>query len=272
MPYIAILKTSIFLRLHPTISIIIPCYNQAKYLQESVESVLKSNYTAIQLVIVNDGSTDNSKEIAEKLSEKYSNINFLTQKNSGVTSARNKGIEFADGKYILPLDADDLISPNYISEAIKVLEERPEVKVVYCEAVKFDQSGQKPWKLKDFNLSLLARNNMIFVSGIFRKVDCMAVGGFSTDMKMGREDWEFWIKMLKNGGEVVKLPFIGFFYRLHGGSKRKKTGTKQKKRERIAYLNTKHMDFFERELNGPLRFQRTWSKAYNTLLKFLGKL
>ena len=258
--------------MNSTISIVVPCYNQANYLTETVESALQSTYQHIEVIIVNDGSTDNSKEIAEVLTEKYKNVYLLNQKNSGVTIARNSGIEFSNGKYILPLDGDDLISPNYISEAIKILEARPEVKVVYCQAVKFDESGQKPWKLKNFNLNLLARDNMIFVSGIFRKTDCMAVGGFSDDMIMGREDWEFWIKMLKNGGEVVRLPFVGFYYRLHASSKRKKTGTSQKKRERIAYLNEKHIDFFERELNGPLRFQRTWSKPYNSLMKFLGLL
>lgn len=233
---------------------------------------MQSTYKDVEVIIVNDGSSDISKEVAEELTEKYKNVYLLNQKNSGVAIARNSGIEFSNGKYILPLDGDDLISPNYISEAIKILEDRPEVKVVYCEAVKFDKSGQKPWKLKDFNLNLLARDNMIFVSGIFRKADCMAVGGFSDDMKMGREDWEFWIKMLKDGGKVVKLPFVGFYYRLHASSKRKKTGTSQKKKERIAYLNAKHMDFFEQELNGPLRFQRTWSKPYNSLMKFLGLL
>ena len=88
-------------------------------------------------------------------------------------------------------------------------------------------------------------------------------------MKMGREDWEFWIKMLKNGGKVVQLPFVGFFYRLSPNSKRKRTGTNEMKKKRIAYLNSKHSDFFEKELNGPLRFQRTWSKPYNTLLKWV---
>lgn len=233
---------------------------------------MQSTYQEIEVIIVNDGSTDNSKEVAEELTEKYKNVYLLNQKNAGVTSARNSGIEFSNGTYILPLDGDDLISPNYISEAIQVLKKSSEVKVVYCKAVKFDESGHKPWKLKDFNLNLLARDNMIFVSGIFRKADCLSVGGFSDDMEMGREDWEFWIKMLKNGGEVVKLPFIGFYYRLHASSKRKKTGTNQKKRERIAYLNAKHMDFFERELNGPLRFQRTLSKPYNSIMKFLGLL
>ena len=119
---------------------------------------------------------------------------------------------------------------------------------------------------------LWRRDNMIFVSALFRKSDWEACGGFSEDMHYGREDWEFWIKMLKTGGEVIQLPFVGFFYRLTPTSKRKKTGTNEKKRARIAYLNSKHQDFFERELNGPLRFQRTWSKPYNSLLKLLGKL
>jgi hypothetical protein len=113
---------------------------------------------------------------------------------------------------------------------------------------------------------------MIFSAAFFWKKDAEAVGGFSEDMKMGREDWEFWIKMLKNGGEVVQLPFVGFYYRLTATSKRKKTGTSQKKRDRIDYLNKKHKDFFEKELLGPLRYQRTLSKPYNIILKSLGLL
>lgn len=253
----------------PLVSIVIPCYNQAQYLEKTVESVLDSDYGRIEVIIVNDGSTDGSLKIAEKLSERTKFVRVLDQVNSGVAAARNHGIGVAIGKYILPLDGDDLISKNYISEAVKVLESRPEVKVVYCNAVKFNEKGQKAWKLKPFSRRQLAKDNMIFVAALFRKADWNAVGGFSEDMKMGREDWEFWIKMLKNGGEVVKLPFVGFQYRLTPSSKRKKTGTNQKKRERIAYLNSKHPEFFEQELNGPLRFQRTWSRPYNSLLKWL---
>ncbi len=254
------------------VSIVIPCYNQSQYLENTVQSVLESEYRPLEILIVNDGSMDNSLELAKKLSANYEQVQVLDQKNSGVAAARNRGISEAKGKYILPLDGDDLISKNYISEAIEVLECQPGTKVVYCQAVKFNDQGQKPWKLKPFSRSQLARDNMIFVAALFRKTDWEAVGGFSEDMKMGREDWEFWIKMLKNGGDVVQLPFVGFFYRLTPSSKRKKTGTSEKKRERIAYLNAKHSDFFEQELNGPLRFQRTWSKPYNTLLKWLGKL
>lgn len=256
----------------PLVSVVIPCYNQGKYLIETVNSVLASSYKPLELILVNDGSTDNSLEIIQKLEANYPEIRSIDQPNSGVAKARNTGISAATGKYILPLDGDDLISEDYIQKAVDAMEANPEVKVAYCQAVKFNESGQKPWKLKPFSRHQLAKDNMIFVAALFRKADGAAVGGFSEDMKMGREDWEFWIKMLKNGGEVVQLPIVGFFYRLTPNSKRKKTGTTQKKKERIAYLNSKHLDFFERELNGPLRIQRTWSKPYNTLLKLLGKL
>jgi glycosyltransferase involved in cell wall biosynthesis len=256
---------------NPLVSIVIPCYNQGKYLKETVQSVLSSSYRPIEIIIVNDGSTDDSEEIAEELLHFHREVRLINQINGGVAKARNTGIADAKGTFILPLDGDDLISPNYIEEAIKVLSTRAEVKVVYCNAVKFNESGQKTWKLKPFSRNRLAKDNMIFVAALFRKADWENVEGFSEDMKMGREDWEFWIKMLKNGGEVVQLPFVGFYYRLTPGSKRKKTGTTQKKKERIAYLNAKHLDFFEKELNGPLRIQRTWSKPYNTLLKLLGK-
>jgi glycosyltransferase involved in cell wall biosynthesis len=253
------------------VSVVIPCFNQGKYLRETVQSVLSSYYRPIEIIIVNDGSTDDSLQLARELAKLHSEIRVIDQANGGVAKARNTGITDSKGTFILPLDGDDLISENYIKEAVKTLEAKPEVKVVYCQAVKFNESGEKPWKLKPFSRQQLAKDNMIFVAAIFRKTDAERVGAFSEDMKMGREDWEFWIKMLKNGGEVIQLPFVGFFYRLTAGSKRKKTGTNQKKRERIAYLNAKHSDFFERELNGPLRFQRSWSKPYNTLLKLFGK-
>ncbi len=254
------------------ISIVIPFFQQKKYLEETVNSALSSNYQPKEIILVNDGSTDQTEEIAKRLANNHPEIRLISQLNSGVSSARNNGIKHAKGKYILPLDGDDLISENYVPDAIKILEEQAEVKVVYCEGVKFDENGRKTWNLKPFSRNALARDNMIFVAGVYRKSDWEACEGYSEDMKMGREDWEFWIKMLKNGGEVFKLPYVGFFYRMTPGSKRKKTGTNQKKQERIAYLNAKHMDFFERELNGPLRFQRTWSKPYNTILKWLGKL
>ena len=254
------------------VTVVIPCYNQGKYLSETVNSVLASSYRPLEIIIVNDGSKDESLAIAQQLKNTHPEIKLIDQPNGGVAKARNTGVKNATGDIILPLDGDDKIGKDYLKKGVEALINNPTVKVVYCQAVKFDGNKEKFWNLKAFSRNQLARDNMIFVSALFWKKDFEAVGGFSEDMVMGREDWEFWIKMLKKEGEVIQLPFIGFYYRLTPDSKRKKTGTNKKKRLRIDYLNAKHFDFFKRELNGPLRFQRTWSKPYNTLLKWLGLL
>lgn len=252
------------------VSVIIPCYNQAVFIEETVHSVLNSTYSAIEIILINDGSTDNTDAVCKSLKSRYENVFYFSQPNSGPSVARNHGIEKARGRYILPLDSDDLISVDYIAEAVKVLDMDAEVKVVYCEAEKFGEKEGK-WVLKPFSLQSLAINNMIFVSAIYKKEDWEKCGGYSKDMISVGEDWEFWISMLKNGGKVVKLPITGFYYRIRSNSRRKGM-TNAKKRQMIDYVNIKHRDFIYQQLNGPLRFQRTHSKKYNSFLKFFGLL
>ena len=247
------------------VSVIIPCYNHGNFLTETVHNVIASSYKSIEIIIVDDGSEDNTREIAERLCAELSNVTYYHQKNSGPSVARNLGISKSSGKYILPLDADDLISTNYIAEAVKILEEDSEVKVVYAAAEKFG-AVNKLWKLKDFSLLQLAKDNMIYVSAFFRKEDWQRVGGFTEQSVLVREDWEFWIKMLKDGGKVIKLPFVGFYYRIHENSRRKSM-SKSKKRLEIDYLNSQHQDFFKKQLGGPLRYNRSWSRFINFFSK-----
>lgn len=257
--------------LKPKISIIIPCFNQAHFLGDAVTSALNSNYSDIEIIIINDGSTDDTIEKAEEFCANHPNIVFVNQDNMGVSYARNAGIEIATGKYILPLDGDDLISPDYVPKALQVLEEDPNVKAVYCGAVKFNKNGEWPWKLKQFSLKSLAKDNMIFVSAVFRKSDWEKVGGYSEDLIKGHEDWEFWIKLLKSGGEVVKLPFVGFYYRITDESRRK-AYRKVSKKNTVDYINKNHKEFTHHYLNGPLRYQRSTSKFINTIMRRLGLL
>jgi len=255
---------------HVSVSVIIPCYNQSHYLNETIESVLKSDYPSYQIIIVNDGSSDATDEIGRSLADQYPHIIYLSQPNAGPAVARNNGIKVAKGKYILPLDGDDLISPDYISSAVNILEKRPEVKVVYCRAEKFGAKNGS-WKLKPFSLSNLALDNMIFVSALYRKSDWDAIGGYAEEMTWGYEDWEFWISMLQGGGEVVQLPFVGFYYRTSPSSRRKSV-KREGKRKTIDFLNKKHKEFFYRELDGPLRSSRTHSKKINNFLRIFKKL
>lgn len=101
------------------VSVIVPIYNTGEFLSRCIESVLKQTYTNIQLLLINDGSTDNSLEIAEEYENDYEQIEVYTKQNGGVSSARNYGLEKAKGKYVFFLDSDDYYTPNYIENFMK---------------------------------------------------------------------------------------------------------------------------------------------------------
>lgn len=248
------------------VSIIIPCYNHAVFLEETLRSALASTYAPIEIIIVNDGSTDNSEKMALKYSREFSNIFYISQTNQGPAAARNNGIRSAKGKYILPLDADDLISSNYIEEAVTTFERDKRIKVVYCNAEFFGEKRQQ-WTLPNFSHKLLARENMIFATAMYRKSDWEKIGGYDERMTWGWEDWEFWISMLKDGGNAVKLPITGFFYRVRKGSRRKSTN-REAKRKTVALINEKHLDFEKKYLHGPLHINRSWSATINKIANF----
>lgn len=255
------------MEIKPLVSIIIPCFNHEKFIAETIESVYQSSYLPIEIVVVNDGSSDNSELVVTSLQNKYPNLKYISQKNAGPAAARNRGIRESEGKYILPLDADDLISPDYINKAVEVLENNSLAKLVYCNAEFFEERTGE-WKLKPFSLDSLAMDNMIFCSAIYRKDDWLTAGGYDERMTWGWEDWEFWISLLKNGGEVVKLSITGFYYRVRRNSRRKTTN-KDAKAKTIALINDKHKDFVHKYLNGPLHYQRSLSKKINFVKRLL---
>ncbi|MDR1331939.1 MAG: glycosyltransferase [Tannerella sp.] len=248
----------------PLVSVVIPVYNAAEFLEETLRSVLASAYPNVEIVLVDDGSTDGSAAIAARYAARYARIHFLSQANAGAAAARNRAVDAAKGEYILPVDADDRISAEYISLAVEALHGHPDVKAVYAEAEFFgDRSGK--WQLPPFSLRLLARRNMIPVCGMYRKDDWAKAGGYRTDV--GREDWVFWISILKDGGRAVRLNHVGLYYRIQAVSKRKKDRKLLKRT--IDILNGLYPDFFLRELKGPLRYRRTWSKLINTCLGWI---
>jgi len=247
------------------VSIVIPAYNAEKYLNETVASALASSYSYLEVIIVNDGSTDNTQKEIERIITSHPRIKTIYQNNQGVSVARNAGISIAIGKYILPLDADDLISPDYIEKAVEILNNKDQVKMV-CGLGEFFGDRQGGWKLKPFSRRLLARKNMLYVSGIFRKLDFDKTDGFCPEIK-GPEDWDFWISLLKRGGEVIRIPEVCLYYRVHADSKR--LASKRLKKQAIGILNKRHKAFFYRELGGKLHYRRTWSRLFNFFIHLM---
>ena len=249
----------------PLVSVVIPVYNMETYLAETLDSVLASDYPALEVVVMDDGSRDGSLELARRYAERHPNVRVFTQPNGGVCVARNRAIREAKGVYILPVDADNRIAPDFISSAVRVIEARPEVKVVSCRA-EFFGARQGEWKLPPFSLALLARKNMMDTCALYRRADWERVGGYCEEI-IAREDWEFWIAMLKDGGEVVRLPETGLYYRVRPRSKR--VSDRALKRHVVDTLNRRHPEFFERELGGPLRYRRSWSRLVNRLSRIV---
>lgn len=228
------------------VSVIVPCYNQAQYLDEALQSVLDQTYQNWECIIVNDGSPDETEVIAKQWVEKDSRFVYLQKENGGLCSARNYGIEPAKGEFILPLDADDRIAPNYIAIALDSFQENSTLKVVYSKADKFgNETGI--WDLRPFSLRAIAMENMIFCSAMYRKSDWERVGGYDINMIHGFEDWEFWIALLKNGGNVKRLDAIGFYYRMKPNSMVQMLN-KDRKKKLHEYMSVKHADFFVAQL------------------------
>ena len=195
------------------VSIIVPCYNQSRYLPQTIKCVISQTYSNWECLIINDGSTDNTEKIAKELSTKDNRIQLITQKNKGVCVARNNAINISTGKYVLCLDADDIISPNFLEETVKLLEKDDNVKVATSTIYFF---GRRKGKLipKSYDLEILLAQNQLVITSLFRRSDFNRVGGFNDIMREGFEDWDFWIRIIKDGGKIQCAENAVFYYRL----------------------------------------------------------
>lgn len=245
------------------VSVIVPCYNQDQYLDEALHSVIEQIYTNWECIIINDGSSDDTEFVAKRWLKKDYRFSYLKIKNGGLSNARNIGIQKAQGEYILPLDADDKIEKKYIKLALEEFNKHKDLKLVYCNAVKFGEVNGI-WNLKPYSLLNLARENMIFCSAIYRKKDWSLVNGYDINMKYGWEDWEFWIAILKNGGKVKKIDYTGFFYRIKKDSMVLNMKEYQKK-ELLKYISIKHVDFYVEEFGS---FHSLYENVYSLNKKF----
>lgn len=203
------------------VSVIIPCYKQASFLSEALQSVVSQTYENWECFIVDDGSPDDTKEIAEKWCNKDSRIHYLNQQNGGLSSARNFGIQNAKSDFILTLDADDKYEKTFIEKALKIFDENSKIGVVSSWVVRFKDDKEiaiiKPngKTIEDFLFQ-----NACNGTSLFRKKCWLEVGGYDEKMKKGYEDWDFYIRVCSIGWQVYVIPEPLFYYRQHTFSMR----------------------------------------------------
>jgi len=198
------------------VSVVIPCYNQGQWLWETIESVLAQDMDDYEVIVVNDGSSD---PVTNRIVEEIEHAKVLTVKteNQGLSAARNEGIKRARGDYILPLDSDDRIHPAYLRKAAEVLDKQKAVGIVYCKAELFGEE-QGLWDLEPYSFPGILLSPQIFAASMFRKQDWERVGGYSTEMIYGWEDYDFWLSLIKEGVQVHQLGEVLFYYRKTAGS------------------------------------------------------
>lgn len=203
----------------PLVSVVIPCYNQSEYLPEAVRSVMAQTFSDWEIVIVDDGSTDATSQVAQSLRAECSShqIQVIRQLNHGLATARNAGIQAARGQYILPLDADDCLHPQMLQKTVSILQGQPEVSIVYTDTVTFGLK-EEYWGTGSVELDTLCQRNLICYCSLFRKDMWNAVGGYNPNMIWGYEDWDFWVSCWGQGYRGERVPEGLFRYRIREGS------------------------------------------------------
>ena len=201
----------------PLVSIIIPIYNYGIQFEKTLQSVFDSTYKNIEIVIVDDGSTNTYVKLKLESIKDHPNIKIIQQENQGPSSARNNGVKQSTGDLILPLDADDMIQPEYIQMCVNILKNNKNISPVYCDTHHIGQIQgieQRPeWSLDRLNKGPFIVNCSMFHREAFEKCN-----GYDIELK-GWEDYDLWIRMGLKGYTGKRIPkplFVYFHHEIDG--------------------------------------------------------
>lgn len=228
------------------VSIIIPAFNSEKYIRESVDSALGQIYKNIEVIVVDDGSTDNTKKVLEPYIVR-NKIRYIYQKNNGLSAARNLGIKAAKGEFIAFLDADDIFLPEKVRKQIEYLENNPKCDMNYCGIYHFyENKPQNFFKLNYKYFSgnevfkeLLWKNFINPLSVVFKRETIEKYGMFDETFRR-TEDWEYWVRLAWQGAKFCFLPDILAKYRINRKSMTyEKSGVLQRQKEVEIFVNLK---------------------------------
>jgi len=187
------------------VSVIIPLYNQKEYVKRAIESVLKQTYSPIEIIVINDGSTDNPHEVLDKY---FGKVKVIDQKNQGLAATRNIGLKNCLGEYIQFLDADDTILKDKIAKQVKILEKNKDCSLTACRAVWVDEEGktlsvQKKYLNKFPTIKEFLMENQFPVHSVLMKKAILLKTGLFDEKMNSYEDLDLWIRILLNGYKII---------------------------------------------------------------------
>ena len=220
--------------INPDISIVCPCFNHGRYVREMLASVHAQSFPDYEVILVNDGSTDDTQAILDHLQDEKTTV--IHTYHRGVSAARNTAVEAAKAPLILNLDADDKIAPSLLKKAFAILSTRLDIGIVHSEVQLFGaRSGR--FELPPYSLAAMLKDNVIHSTAFFRKEDWTAVGGYSDELIHGPEDYDFWLSIIELGKGVYKIPEDLIFYRTYEKLNACRSG--RRKRNRRGMMNAR---------------------------------
>ena len=199
-----------------TISVVIPAYNAAKTISETIDSVRRQTFTDFELIVINDGSSDHTAELVNAVAD--DRLRLFSYENGGAAIARNRGIDHVSGEFIAFLDADDLWTPDKLELQLEALQKHPKAGVAYSWTTHMSQDGKVFYASSsvsfegDVYSELLVSNFLTNGSNpLIRRVAIESVGGFDPSLVSG-EDWEYWLRLAAQWPFAV-VPKRQIFYR-----------------------------------------------------------
>ncbi|MCA6440661.1 MAG: glycosyltransferase family 2 protein [Sediminibacterium sp.] len=230
---------------NPLISVIIPTYNDAFWIEEAIASIQHQTYANTEIIVVNDGSTEpKTLAILHELENK--GIQVLHKSNGRMSAARNYGIKAAKGSIIACLDCDDYFHPSFFEKAVYILANSPQVGVVtsYIQLFGTYTKTARPRGGNKFNFLF---NSECPACCIFKKEAWEKAGGFDESMILGYEDWEFFIRVTQLNYEVAVIPEKLLFYRQTNKSTLA-NHTEPNREKIVRYIVEKHKDWYTEQL------------------------
>lgn len=247
----------------PKISVVVPCYNQGKFLSEALDSVLAQTLQKWECIVVDDGSTDNSADIAKAYCAKDNRIRYVYQENAGPSAARNKGVSLTSAPLLFFLDGDDVILSELLRLGVEHMEKHTDCILYYTKGEYFgSRHGEFILNYTSYRDLLVA--NSIDCQCVVRRRDFERVGGFDEDL-FGYEDWEFFIRLLYHNDTIYKEPQILFKYRCNDSPCSVNYQAKARHEEKTMYIYNKHLEKYAEYYGTPFHV----THEYNRLAKEL---